>query len=86
MIMRWVYSYINCTGYEVHVIADGVSSRGLVNRAIALERMKTSGAFITTCESVLFEILKDSKHPSFKQVQDLIKDPCPDTGLLMHKL
>ena len=68
------------------MIADAVSSRGLVNRAVALERMKMSGAFITTCESVLFELLRDAKHPSFKQVQELIKDPCPDTGLLMHKL
>ena len=73
-------------GYDVHLVADAVSSRSLVDRAFGIERMKKSGAFVTTCESVLFELLSDSKHPSFKQVQGLIKDPCPDTGLLTHKL
>ncbi len=35
------------SGYDVHVIADGVSSRSQVDRKFALERMRDAGAFIT---------------------------------------
>ena len=44
--------------------------------------MRQSGAFISTSESILFELLGDSKHPKFKEVQALIKTPAPDSGLL----
>ena len=69
-------------GFDVHVIADGVSSRTQVDRLFALERMRQSGVFISTSESVLFELLGDSKHPRFKEVQALIKTSAPDSGLL----
>ena len=46
------------------------------------QRMRQSGAFISTSESILFELLGDSKHPKFKEVQALIKTPAPDSGLL----
>ena len=48
--------------YDVHVIADATSSRTMTERLMALERMKQSGAFITTSESILFMLLKDAKH------------------------
>ena len=41
-------------GYEVHVVADAVSSRTSDNRSIALERMRQSGAFIVSTEMILF--------------------------------
>lgn len=44
--------------------------------------MRQSGAFISTSESILFELLGDSKHPKFKEVQALIKTSAPDSGLL----
>lgn len=69
-------------GYEVHVIADGVSSRTQVDRMFAIERMRSAGVFISTSESVIFELLGDSKHPKFKQVQPLIKESAPDSALL----
>ena len=47
-----------------------------------LQRMRQSGAFITTSESILFELLADSKHSNFKEVQALIKTSAPDSGLL----
>ena len=46
------------------------------------QRMRQSGAFISTSESVLFELMGDSKHPQFKQVQPLVKTSAPDSGLL----
>ncbi|KAL5469419.1 hypothetical protein EMCRGX_G030672 [Ephydatia muelleri] len=69
-------------GYDVHIVADGVSSRSQVDRMFALERMRQAGAFISTSESILFELLHDSKHPKFKEVQAIIKNPAPDSGLL----
>jgi nicotinamidase-related amidase len=69
-------------GFDVHVIADGVSSRSLTDRMFALERMRNCGIFVTTSESALFELLVHSKHEKFKEVQALIKTSAPDSGLL----
>ena len=44
--------------------------------------MRQSGAFVTTSESILFELLGDSKHPKFKEVQALAKTSAPDSGLI----
>ena len=35
--------------------------------------MEQNGAKISATEAVLFELLKTSKHPHFKEVQTLIK-------------
>ena len=67
--------------YDVHVIADATSSRTMTDRLIALERMRQSGAFITTHESILFMLLKDAKHQKFKDIQKLIMDAAPSQGL-----
>ncbi len=44
--------------------------------------MRAAGVHISTSESVIFELLGDSKHPKFKEVQPLIKTSAPDSGLL----
>jgi hypothetical protein len=44
--------------------------------------MKQSGAYLTTCEAMLFQLMGDAKHPNFKEVQKLIKDLPPDSDLL----
>ncbi|XP_070565045.1 isochorismatase domain-containing protein 2-like [Ptychodera flava] len=67
---------------DVHVIADACSSRSMVDRMVAFERMKQSGAFITTSESMLLQLLRDAQHPNFREVQKLIWESAPDTGLL----
>lgn len=46
------------------------------------QRMKQSGAYLTTCEAMLFQLMGDAKHPNFKEVQKLIKDLPPDSELL----
>ena len=61
-------------GFEVHVVADGCSSQRGFDRLNALERLRNSGAFVTTSESVLFMLMKDSKYEHFKAISALVKD------------
>lgn len=63
----------------VHLLADGVSSRSLMDRGLALQRMRALGCFVTTSESVLFKLLKDKNHPVFKHISKLNKTPTVDT-------
>ena len=44
--------------------------------------MKQSGAFLTTSESIIFQLCKDAKHPKFKEMQKLIRNASPETSLL----
>ena len=60
-------------GHNVYVVADCCASRSELNYNASLELMKQFGAKITTLEIVLFELLKSSKHPNFKEIQALIK-------------
>lgn len=60
-------------GYNVFVVEDCSSSRDENNHKTALEVMKQYGAKVITLEIALFNFLKSSKHPNFKEVQQLIK-------------
>ena len=60
-------------GYNVFVVADCSSSRSEENHKTALNLMQQNGASIITLEIALFELLKSSKHPNFKEIQQLIK-------------
>ena len=66
---------------DVHVIADATSSRAMTERLMAFERMKQCGAFLTTSEAMFFQLLRDAKHPKFRDIQKLIMESAPYTGL-----
>ncbi|WP_411025451.1 isochorismatase family protein [Salmonella sp. s55004] len=72
-------------GIDVHIIADACSSRSMVDRMFAFERMRQSGAFITTSESMILQLVGNSKHPNFRECQKIIAESAPDTGLLSRK-
>lgn len=61
-------------GYDVHVLADGVSSQNSFHYECALDRLKQSGAFITTSESILFQLCGTSEHEHFRSISKLVKD------------
>ncbi|KAM3873945.1 isochorismatase domain-containing protein 1 [Diretmus argenteus] len=69
-------------GYEVHVVADSTSSRSMVDRMFALQRMARVDIIITTSESVLLQLVGDKEHPKFKEIQNIIKASAPESGLL----
>lgn len=61
------------TEYEVHVVADAVSSRSSDNKQIGLQRMRDAGAKITCAETALFELMRVAGGPRFKEISQLIK-------------
>jgi nicotinamidase-related amidase len=60
-------------GYRPIVIEDCVSSRFPVNKQVAIERMRLSGAVISTFESILFELTEVSGTDLFKSIVKLVK-------------
>ena len=60
-------------GRRVLLVADAVGSRDPADRAAAIDRARKHGAEIVTSEMVLFEWLRDSQHPKFREVQNLLK-------------
>lgn len=55
------------------VVADCISSRNPGDLKVALERMRSEGAVITTSESILFELTEVAGTDSFKQISRLVK-------------
>ncbi|GJQ09361.1 hypothetical protein GpartN1_g1152.t1 [Galdieria partita] len=68
-------------GYSVHIVTDGVSSQRTMDRSTAFRRLEQAGAWLTTYESLLFQLLRSKDNPSFKQISELCKRPRPDPGL-----
>ncbi|MBN1424704.1 hydrolase [Candidatus Fermentibacteria bacterium] len=59
--------------FEVHVVADAVASRSAEARTIALERMRTEGAVITTVEMALFEMVGIAEGDAFCKILRIVK-------------
>jgi nicotinamidase-related amidase len=61
-------------GYIVHVASDAVSSRTEWNWKIGLERMRAAGAVISSTEMIIYEILRSSGAPAFKELLPYLKE------------
>lgn len=60
-------------GYLVHVASDAVSSRTEWNWKIGLERMRSAGAIISSAEMMMYELLRSSGSPAFKELLPYLK-------------
>ncbi|PIA95080.1 Isochorismatase domain-containing protein 2, mitochondrial [Cercospora beticola] len=61
-------------GHKVYVIADGVSSCNPQEIPIALQRLRSEGAVVTSSESFLYELMGDAKIEEFKAIAGLVKE------------
>jgi nicotinamidase-related amidase len=59
--------------YFVYVAADAIGSRHRHDHKVAVERLRDCGAVITTVESAVFELLRESGTDQFKQILPLFK-------------
>lgn len=60
-------------GYLVHVASDAVGSRSEWNWKVGLDRMRSAGAVISSTEMMLYELLRCSGTPQFKELLPYIK-------------
>jgi len=60
-------------GRRVALAADAIGSRDPADKALAVERARQHGAEIVTSEMVLFEWLRDARHPKFREVHKLLR-------------
>jgi nicotinamidase-related amidase len=60
-------------GYQVHLLTDCSGSRFEQDKLSAVQKLTMSGAIPSSVEMALFELLRDSRHEQFKEIQNLIK-------------
>lgn len=60
-------------GYQVHLLQDCVSSRTTHDKHTGCEKMYRSGVIPSNVEMALFELMRDSKHEKFREIQALVK-------------
>ena len=66
-------------GLTVFIAVDAVGSRHPLDHEIALRRLESSGAVLTTTEAALFEWCRSAEHPQFQAVRRLVlADRVPD--------
>jgi isochorismate hydrolase len=58
---------------QVIVLNDAISSRSIYDFSTAIAELRDCGARISSTETVLFELLRDSKAAEFKEISQLIK-------------
>jgi nicotinamidase-related amidase len=64
-------------GFEAYVAVDAVGSRAAIDHAIALRRMESAGAILTTTETAMFEWCRTARIPEFKRISALAKEKAP---------
>jgi nicotinamidase-related amidase len=60
-------------GYTVHIPWDAACSRTDGNRDAGFRFMERAGAFITSVETVAFQILEKAGTPQFKEISSLLR-------------
>ena len=68
-------------GFDVHIVADATSSQKNYDRKYAFERIRASGGYLSTYESICFQLLRDAANPNFKNLLPLFKMERPNPML-----
>lgn len=71
-VLQTVKDLIN-NNKQVVVLNDAISSRSIYDFSTAIAELRDYGARISSTETVLFELLRDSKAAEFKEISQLIK-------------
>lgn len=71
-VLQTVLGALN-QGFLVHVASDAVSSRTEWNWNIGLRRMEAAGALISSTETIIYELLRGSGTPAFKEMLQYLK-------------
>lgn len=64
---------LRASGYAPVLVEDCVSSRNPEDKRVAIHRMSSEGVLIATCESILFELTRNSGTEEFKAISSLVK-------------
>jgi len=60
-------------GYIVHAAADAISSRSEFNWKMGLKRMRQAGAVLSSTEMMMYELMRASGTPVFKEMLQHLK-------------
>lgn len=72
-VVQTVLDLIN-RHYRVLVVKDATSSHAAIDKETAMERMKGSGATITTTEAVIYELTERAGTEEFRKILEIIKE------------
>ncbi len=64
---------LKARGRNPVVVMDAVTSRSLPSLELAKERFRHEGILMTSVEALLFELLRSSAAPEFRQISALVK-------------
>ncbi|NIP86318.1 MAG: isochorismatase family protein [Planctomycetales bacterium] len=76
-VQQTVLDLLAC-GLAVFVCVDATGARFELDHQIALRRMESAGATLTTTEAAIFEWCQMAGTPQFKQISQLIRQPPPE--------
>ena len=60
--------------FKVYIAADSMSSRKTIDHDIAVKRMQSEGAILSTSEAIIFELCETSARIEFKDISNIIKN------------
>jgi nicotinamidase-related amidase len=64
--------------FRIYLAVDAIGARHALDHDIALRRMESSGATLTTVEAALFEWCETASAPEFKAISALVKQQAPE--------
>jgi nicotinamidase-related amidase len=60
-------------GFQVHLLTDCVCSRFEYDKHAGVTKMLSAGVISSSMEMAFFELMRDSTHDQFKEIQNLIR-------------